>query len=75
MHALKLHFFVCLGEALTFADVAEGCRAFDETAIAIAHADGTLVMAPSPGHPVQLQAGDSVAVLADTYEFRGKHLA
>ncbi len=63
------------GEALTFADVAEGCRAFDETAMAIAHADGTILMAPSPSHHALLQPGDSVAVLADTYEFRAKRVS
>ncbi len=60
------------GEVISFADVAEACRAFGETAIALVRADGSLVVAPPPGHPVKLEKGDSVAVLAQEYDFEGK---
>jgi hypothetical protein len=52
------------GDLLTFADVAESARLFNETALGYISSTGVTVMAPEPSHPLSLQQGDRVGGLA-----------
>jgi hypothetical protein len=48
------------GDLLTFADVAESARLFNETALGYISASGNTVLAPEPTHPLNFQQGDRV---------------
>ncbi len=57
----------CAGDLLTFADVAETSRAFNETAIGVIRADGNFTLAPEPTYPLNLQTGASLGLCKGAY--------
>ncbi len=56
--------------SVTFAEVSERARTYGVTALGVRRAGGGVDLAPTPGMPINLKAGDAIAVLADDFSLK-----
>ncbi|GAX74988.1 hypothetical protein CEUSTIGMA_g2434.t1 [Chlamydomonas eustigma] len=66
---------IAAGMPVTFAEIAESSRFYNETAIGyLSVSSGKAVLAPRPDHTVELRGGDKIIVFAQDFCITAKHL-